>query len=502
MDFHRSFHRFPSCSAHDIPKIYIHMTVDVSESRALDVCDFTAWGISGPLAAYTIPAVSIPLPRAFTSFLVADGVFASDTNRALPTADHDQWSDSDASSSSSCSSSSSSGWGSEANGDWFSAHPTLKLALESAITRLGGRVFPKLNWSAPTDVLWLTSTGSLDCTHPDEIALLLKGSDRIAHDVTLLHRPIRPLGAPIIDHDNLDENNDNPRLPNQDQSANFRSATALTISASSPASPPSPRPRSNRGAHADADVGVDVSVPESRACLVLKKFIPDLADDPGREFRAFVRRGRLVGVSQRQAHVPCPHLADAEEIRRIRRGIKRLAEVVVPHVPLAEFVFDAILRHRKDWEDDDKEEEEEGEEGDADLTEDEDHREVDVRRHWSPSQLPMLVDINPWRATTQPLLFEWDELEREDHDDDVTIVTSSASASASPCRPKTLVPVPVKVNTDQSRAVQPGARLAMGLPFDFVDETVQGNVVDLIQRMRAAERAREGEAGHGEEGRE
>uniref|UniRef100_A0A8C7XH55 Translation initiation factor eIF2 assembly protein n=1 Tax=Oryzias sinensis TaxID=183150 RepID=A0A8C7XH55_9TELE len=53
-----------------------------------------------------------------------------------------------------------------------------------AINSLGGRVFPKLNWSAPRDANWIALNSSLQCCSLADIFLLFKSSDFITHDLT------------------------------------------------------------------------------------------------------------------------------------------------------------------------------------------------------------------------------------------------------------------------------------------------------------------------------
>ena len=76
---------------------------------------------------------------------------------------------------------------SESDGDSDSveepAFPKLSVEIDAAIAALGGAVLPKLNWSAPKDAVWLSPTGSAKCTNAEEVLLLLKASDSIAHDV-------------------------------------------------------------------------------------------------------------------------------------------------------------------------------------------------------------------------------------------------------------------------------------------------------------------------------
>ena len=54
--------------------------------------------------------------------------------------------------------------------------------ISAAIKTLQGEIFPKFNWSAPSDASWLRG-GSLKCTDSADIYLLLKSSDRIVFDI-------------------------------------------------------------------------------------------------------------------------------------------------------------------------------------------------------------------------------------------------------------------------------------------------------------------------------
>ncbi|TQD77233.1 hypothetical protein C1H46_037240 [Malus baccata] len=61
--------------------------------------------------------------------------------------------------------------------------PELELEVKESIKSLGGSVFPKLNWSAPKDSAWISTTGSLKCSSFSEIALLIRSSDSLVHDL-------------------------------------------------------------------------------------------------------------------------------------------------------------------------------------------------------------------------------------------------------------------------------------------------------------------------------
>ncbi|XP_067947860.1 translation initiation factor eIF2 assembly protein-like [Watersipora subatra] len=59
-----------------------------------------------------------------------------------------------------------------------------KSRVVTAIQTLGGKVFPKLNWSSPKDASWVAVNGSLCCENFSDICLLLKSSEFITHDLT------------------------------------------------------------------------------------------------------------------------------------------------------------------------------------------------------------------------------------------------------------------------------------------------------------------------------
>ena len=42
---------------------------------------------------------------------------------------------------------------------------------------------PKLNWSAPKDATWISTTNSMECREPNDVYLLLKSSDFITYDL-------------------------------------------------------------------------------------------------------------------------------------------------------------------------------------------------------------------------------------------------------------------------------------------------------------------------------
>ena len=103
----------------------------------------------------------ISLPQPFLTYLRADGI-------VLPsnaTADDD------------------SGYSDDEDPDPAEDWRDLHDQIEATITELGGKVLPKLNWSAPKDATWISPTNDMECRAANDIYLLLKSSDFVTHDL-------------------------------------------------------------------------------------------------------------------------------------------------------------------------------------------------------------------------------------------------------------------------------------------------------------------------------
>lgn len=61
---------------------------------------------------------------------------------------------------------------------WRDVHQSIK----ETIAELGGKVMPKLNWSAPKDATWMNAN-TMECQQPSDVYLLLKSSDFVTHDL-------------------------------------------------------------------------------------------------------------------------------------------------------------------------------------------------------------------------------------------------------------------------------------------------------------------------------
>jgi len=120
--------------------------------------------------------------------------------------------------------------------------PVIEAKIKAAITSLGGKVFPKLNWSAPRDAAWLSMDKTLGCSSIGDVLLLIKASDFCLRDLT----------QPFVHCQDMIEEEE--RMPTP--------------------------------------------------CLIVREWREDLV--PNSEFRCFINDSRMVGISQRHddAHFP------------------------------------------------------------------------------------------------------------------------------------------------------------------------------------------------------
>jgi len=117
----------------------------------------------------------IPLTKPFLDYLRADGIVLPDDDDSS----EPEWSDD----SGIFSASDAQDDGSDTEQEdvaaaWRGVHNTIA----DTIAILGGKVMPKLNWSAPKDATWMNAN-SMECRTPNDIYLLLKSSDFITHDL-------------------------------------------------------------------------------------------------------------------------------------------------------------------------------------------------------------------------------------------------------------------------------------------------------------------------------
>ncbi|OJJ69126.1 hypothetical protein ASPBRDRAFT_131995 [Aspergillus brasiliensis CBS 101740] len=111
---------------------------------------------------------AIRLTPAFVNYLRADGIVLP-PEAAPPTDDDDLDTFSDD--------------GADEEPDPSVEWPEIHAQIKSTIIEYGGKVTPKLNWSAPKDATWMSATNDTQCRTANDIYLLLKSSDFISHDL-------------------------------------------------------------------------------------------------------------------------------------------------------------------------------------------------------------------------------------------------------------------------------------------------------------------------------
>lgn len=112
---------------------------------------------------------AIPMPAPFLAYLRSDSIVLPPEDKP-PTDDdgYDSFSeDEDADEAS------------DPSTEWKDFHTQVK----DTIAEFGGKVTPKLNWSAPKDATWINATNDTECRSANDIYLLLKSSDFITHDL-------------------------------------------------------------------------------------------------------------------------------------------------------------------------------------------------------------------------------------------------------------------------------------------------------------------------------
>lgn len=118
----------------------------------------------GPSPAPTLLPPQLP-QRAQPSDIIVEGVDYDPNDLYSSSSSSNTANDSDSGSDSS-----------EQQLPWSQRFPGLHASIAAAIVELGGAVAPRLNWSSPTDALWLSSSNTLKCTNPDEVGWGSRGS--------------------------------------------------------------------------------------------------------------------------------------------------------------------------------------------------------------------------------------------------------------------------------------------------------------------------------------
>lgn len=131
-----------------------------------------------------------PLPSEFIQYLLSDGVrlpecaikvsSCMNDNQTTPNNDDDDDDDDDGNNSHD---SSEDDFDDDENATEIKYNfPSLTQQIQLSINQLGNICMPKMNWSSPKDATWI-NCGTLKCSTPGDVYLLLKSSDFIVFDL-------------------------------------------------------------------------------------------------------------------------------------------------------------------------------------------------------------------------------------------------------------------------------------------------------------------------------
>lgn len=131
-------------------------------------CSFHSW--HPRYRTITPKARVIPLSRPFLDYLRADGIILPSDDETHDPNDSGFYSDAQ--------DDDSDDEDQDVAASWRDVHE----AIWNTIAELGGKVYPKLNWSAPKDATWMNAN-TMECRTPNDVYLLLKSSDFVTFDL-------------------------------------------------------------------------------------------------------------------------------------------------------------------------------------------------------------------------------------------------------------------------------------------------------------------------------
>lgn len=141
---------------------------EVDETQ-LSACDFSSWYPAFGRLKTTFPSRIVPLSDEFVEYLQQDGIRLPE---GVDIGNECTSSRADEVELKEC----------EDDGNIVPQFTEINSRIRRAMRELGGEVFAKLNWSAPTDAVWMNG-GTAKCSRLSEIYLLLKSSDRALFDI-------------------------------------------------------------------------------------------------------------------------------------------------------------------------------------------------------------------------------------------------------------------------------------------------------------------------------
>ena len=255
---------------------------------ALERCKTSSW--MPTFKALAFRSVEVAVPEEFIRYALADGVVATASNRAMPrreevdafdaAEDLEKFTLVD-------------GDDEEEAEATAASFPAFERAVSEAIETLGGECAPKFMWSAPKDAVWVSAGNTMKCRNVDEVILLLKASDSVAHDLTDAYGACCDYEANAIENESEEER----------------------------AIRENPRP-----------------------VLTLREWY-DL--NPSMEFRCFVRKGLFIAISQRHVNDFFEFLVDDAVKRSIEFALETFWHTHIEssdwHAEMQDYVFDVYV---------------------------------------------------------------------------------------------------------------------------------------------------------------
>jgi hypothetical protein len=304
-------------------------------------------------------------------------------------------------------------------------------SINSAIAKLGGDVIPKLTWSVPKDASWVSVGNTLRCSTADQVLLLLKSSDRIAHDLEDALAQCTTAGGENkiieIEYSNNGDDGDT-RISNEDITTSTKTITNSTIRTNS--SPP--------GGH----------------ILALRKWY-DLK--PGREFRCFVLSGRLRGISQRDVSRRYEELES--EFESIKNRIEQFHQ---KYISSSRSSGDGVTTTLT---------------GVSSLG----NYTYDCYVPTTAESAVKIIDFNPAGGTTASLFFNWEELYLKEN---IEQAIDPAASTALAMDEDDIETAAVEFRIlKEDVAMRPDTAL-YGVPYDFVDYSEGSALRSLIEQAQ------------------
>lgn len=302
----------------------------------------------------TIKSVFIPLSQAFVDYLGSDGLVLPE-GCELPghVISNDESNDEEENEQS---------WVDQEDDESLigPVFPELIQKISDSIQTLNGNVFPKLNWSAPRDAVWISPGNTLRCTTPAEIILLLKSSDFISHDLSLLEDTNTETGS----HDGETGSQDDSITNNDTGSQDGLITDLKTGSDDNSIKTGSQDVCSVTLYTNNTDKGHD----RPAHMLCLRKWTSIQSSS---EFRCFVKDNDIIAISQRDCTSFYEYLCEYKETI-LQDILKFHSSKISTKFPIKDYVMD-VFRPNED--------------------------EV------------VLIDFNPFSIMTDGLLFSWEELD-------------------------------------------------------------------------------------------